>query len=246
MTEAFDLNFLWVFLVGVLSFFSPCNFALIPAFIAYISGTSSVHGKVASRWNVMLSSFMFVLGFMLIFLLIGASAGAIGQFFSLNQDVFRVVAGIFIILIGLLFVFHLNVGLFKRDFHFSLPGKLVKYKKLKAFLAGMAISFGWSPCYGPLIGAIFTLTLTAGSVASGILYFAIYSLGFVIPFLILALFMNACMKYMNRIKGFLKYFNIAAGLILITIGLFMISDKMLGTMDVLYKLYDSFGIPYIS
>ena len=246
MLEAFDLNFLWVFLVGILSFFSPCNFALIPTFIAYISGSSSTDGKIQDRKGVMTSSLLFVLGFMLVFLLIGAGVGAVSQFLNFNRDILRIIAGVFIILIGLIFLLHLNVKLFKRDYYFELPKVFVKHKKIKSFVTGTALAFGWSPCYGPLIGAILTLVLSTGSTVSGILYFFVYSLGFVIPFLFLAFFINVCMGYMNRVKKFLKYFHVISGLLLILIGFIMIADQTLILTGWLYNLYDAFGIPYIS
>lgn len=242
--DGISFNIFWIFLVGVLSFFSPCNFALIPTFIAYIAGSTST--QKLSRRDVIVPTIFFVLGFMLIFLLLGVGAGALSVFLTEHRNTLRVVGGLVIVLIGLVFLFHLNFKIFKRDFHLTLPQKFVNYPRLKAFLAGLAIAFGWSPCYGPLIGAIFTLVLTTGSTTQGALYFFVYSLGFVVPFILIALCVDACTRSMKRMRQYLKYFHIVSGLLLIIIGGIIIADNVGIFTDWLYRLYDSLNIPYIS
>ena len=244
--EGFDVHIVWVFLVGVLSFFSPCNFALIPTFIAYISGSSSLENGDANRRDIMTASGLFVLGFMLVFLLIRAGVGALSRFFVVYREVFSVVAGLLLVVLGLIFLFHLNINLFKREYHLKVPQKFLEYPKLRAFMTGTVIAFGWSPCYGPLIGAILTLVLTTGSTLQGIFYFFVYSIGFVIPFLLLAFFINAGIQYMDSMKKVLKYFHIISGLLLIVIGIIMMLDQTLILTQWLYDFYDVLGIPYVS
>lgn len=216
------------FIAGVLSFLSPCVLPLIPAYISFITGfsldelTGGYDSKI--RTKVILSTLFYVLGFSFVFILLGASASFLGKIISQYTNIIRIVGGILVIILGI----HL-LGIFPIRFLYS-EKRLHLSKKpihmLGTFVIGMAFGAGWTPCIGPLLGSILILAGNQQTVWEGVSLLGIYSLGLAIPFIIISFFINYLLVFIKRASTSLKYFNTTAGILLIVIGIFLISNML--------------------
>lgn len=221
-----DLNLFLAFGAGLLNFISPCTLPLYPAFLSYITGMSLDElksDKRKIRKSGIVHTLLFLLGFSIIFIFLGFSSSFVGTFFIQYQDFLRQIGSIFIIIFGLMII-----GLFT-------PAFLMKEKKLQfknrpagyfgTFLIGLAFAAGWTPCTGPITGAVFMLA--SQNPGSGIWYMLAYVLGFAIPFFLLSIFITRVkwiQKYSRTITKVGGYIMIALGILLFFDGLtFIIS-----------------------
>jgi len=216
------------FIAGLLSFFSPCVLPLIPAYFTFISGFSleeltTLRGKDVRR-KVMLSTIAYVLGFSLIFILMGASASYLGNLLYRYVDYVRIGGGIMIIMLGI----HLT-GLFRvraLDFEKRLHFEKKPLHFFGTFLVGMAFAAGWSPCIGPLLGSILIIASSKETIFQGVALLGLYSAGLAIPFLILSSFVNLLLFFIKKAVKALKYLNPAAGILLVLIGVMLVFNKL--------------------
>ncbi|MEW6266703.1 MAG: cytochrome c biogenesis protein CcdA [Thermodesulfobacteriota bacterium] len=216
------------FIAGLLSFFSPCIVPLVPAYFTFLTGfsleelTSAEPGRI--RGKVVLSTLAFVLGFSIIFILLGASASILGGLAIQYKGPLRVLGGAVIIVLGL----HLS-GLFRLKF-LDVEKRLHLNKKpvhfLGTLLVGMAFAAGWTPCIGPLLGSILAVAAGQDTVGQGVILLAIYSAGLAIPFLIVSLFVHLVLAFVRRGVKYLKYVNAVAGMLLVGLGVLLIADKL--------------------
>ena len=221
-----SVSFLPVFLAGVLTFFSPCVLPLIPGYISYITGISFqdlTEDKSASFGFIFIRVLLFVLGFTFIFMLMGATASAIGGLLQTYRRILMMIAGIVIILFGLHLIGLLKIGFLERE-------KRAQVRKRRGlvgpFFIGMAFAVGWTPCVGPILGSVLLVASVSESVYSGMLLLATYSLGFGLPFLIVGLSINQFLKFFKRIKGAFPYIKIVSGGVLILFGVLLILNKL--------------------
>jgi len=218
-----DVSIGVAFLAGVLSFFSPCILPLIPAYLMYISG-SVVEDDV--NHNIMIiRTLSFIVGFTVIFLIMGASASLVGRFFVEYKEAFSRVSGILIILFGLNLL-----GILKLNF----LSKVVKPKSPKSisnvfgsFLMGLAFASGWTPCFGPVLASILFYASSSASIGKGILLLGIYSLGMAIPFLLSAIFFTKAMSFLSKTEKYAPLFSKIAGGILVIFGILIFFDKVI-------------------
>ncbi|MGA2110725.1 MAG: cytochrome c biogenesis protein CcdA [Anaerolineales bacterium] len=206
-------------LAGVASFLSPCVLALVPAYVAYLGGRAvrSEPAAVRGRWGVFSHGLAFVVGFSLVFVGLGAAASAAGRLlFSLHEWIARL-GGLVVIVFGLY-----TLGLISLPFldvdtrRLVVPDAGLGY--LSSALMGVFFSAGWSPCIGPVLGAILTLALDSASLARGVLLLSAYSLGLAIPFLLAALAIGRVSEGLRRNLPSLRYVSWASGALLVVIG----------------------------
>ncbi|MDD5629309.1 MAG: cytochrome c biogenesis protein CcdA [Elusimicrobia bacterium] len=217
------------FLAGLASFLSPCVLPLVPGYISFMSGlsleelSSDTAGPTAGRRAAWASVF-FVLGFSAVFTALGASASLVGRLLAAHLAVLSKLAGVLVIVFGL----HIS-GL--------VPIKWLYYTKradtsklapglLGSFLMGLAFAFGWTPCIGPILAGILALAATQESVAQGVGLLFVYSLGLGVPFILTGLGLNAFLRFFARYKRFIRWGEVAAGVLLMAIGLLLISNRM--------------------
>jgi len=221
------VSFPAAFLAGLLSFFSPCVLPLIPAYFTFITGFSLeelTEGKIEIRKKVILSTLFYVLGFSLVFILMGASISYLGGFIYKYKDAIRVGGGLLIIILGI----HLT-GLFRiRSLEFE---KRIQIRKkplhfLGTFIVGMAFGVGWSPCIGPLLGSILIVAGSQQTVGQGVVLLGIYSLGLAVPFIVISVFINYLLIFIQKTSRYLRYVNTAAGVLLILVGLMLLFNKL--------------------
>jgi len=235
-----DISVFAAFGAGVLSFVSPCVLPLIPAYISFISGVSinALRGEGMETKNVkkiIITSILFIFGFSLVFVLMGASATVAGKFILEKFSVFMKVAGAFIIILGLHFLGVFKIKYLNYEKRFTVGSSKLGF--LGAFIAGIAFAFGWTPCIGPILAGILTLAATKDTVSDGILLLSAYSLGLGIPFFITGIATNTFLNLFSKIKRIFKIIEIVSGVFLIIIGLSIIFDYFTIFSSYLMKLF---------
>lgn len=212
-----ELNILISFGFGVLSFFSPCVLPIVPGFFASFS--LEKNNKTKKIW----SSLQFVLGFSFVFISLGALATSLGSFFTRNSSTLGQLSGAVIILFGLFLLFpNLNTRYFYGENIFKF-GSINKFKFL---IMGFAFGFGFTPCIGPVLGALLALSSNAETINIGVTYLMYFSLGMGLPFLIFGLLIDKINLNNSLFRNIQKYSSSLSGLILISIGYLIFSDRM--------------------
>ena len=225
-TEA--ISYPAAFTAGLLSFLSPCVLPLIPAYFTFITGfsleelTESRDSEI--RKKVFLSTILFVSGFSLVFILMGASASYLGGLIYNYRELIRIIGGIFIIILGV----HLTgiIRIRGLDFEKRIDMEKKPLHFFGTFVVGMAFGAGWSPCIGPLLGSIIIIAGSQETVWQGIILLAIYSAGLAIPFIIMSVFINFLLIFIKKASRVLQYINTAAGILLIIVGLILVTNKL--------------------
>lgn len=216
------------FAAGVLSFFSPCILPLLPAYFSFITGYSIeelAEGEGAGfRTQVIFSTTTYVLGFTLVFVLMGASASWIGNLLYDYRDPIRIVGGALIILLGVHMTGWIRFDLLHRERRVHVHRRPLHIAG--PFFVGMAFAAGWSPCIGPLLGSILIIAGAQNTVWQGMGLLAVYSLGLALPFLMLSVGINYLFAFLQHARKLLRYMNVAIGAVLIVTGLLLITDKL--------------------
>ena len=226
--DIFDASLLPALLValaaGVLSFLSPCVLPIVPPYIAYMSGVTvtDMEGETARRRAVGAALF-FVLGLSTVFLFLGFTASAFGRFFLSNQDWFVTVAGLVIMIFGAHFIGVYRIGFMDREMRMDAGDR--GGSAFGAYVLGLAFAFGWTPCIGPILGAILSIAASEASVARGTTLLAAYAAGLGIPFLLVAAFFPSMKGLMAWMKRNMERIEKVMGLLLWTVGLLMLTGK---------------------
>jgi cytochrome c-type biogenesis protein len=216
------------FLAGVLSFFSPCILPLIPGYFTFISGYTLgdlTGGAIAGiRKKVFISTIAFVLGFSIVFILLGASASFVGSILFRYRDGIRIIGGVIVVIFGIHLTGLVRIPLLDFEKRIQLERKPLHF--LGTCIVGMAFGAGWSPCIGPLLGSILVIAGGKETVREGMLLLGIYSAGLALPFVIISVFINFLLVFIKRTAWTLKYLNPAAGILLIVLGLILMTDRL--------------------
>ena len=220
---------------GFLSFISPCCLPLYPAFLSYITGMSV--GEIKSenamlQRRSMLHTFFFLLGFSLVFIAIGFSTSYLGSFFANYKELIRQIGAILIIIFGLFIVGIFQPKSLMKDSRFEFKNRPSGY--IGSILIGLAFAAGWTPCAGPLLGAVISLGATNPSAAMS--YMTAYILGFAIPFFILSFFVGK----LTWIKKYSQYIMKIGGYLMIVMGVILFFDWMTKIIAVLSRLFGGF------
>ncbi|PHX97234.1 MAG: cytochrome C biogenesis protein [Gemmatimonadetes bacterium] len=217
------------FMAGLLSFLSPCVLPLVPSYVTFITGLS-VEDVSKSRRLAVIHALLFISGFTLIFMLLGAGATTLGFVVKSNRIWMARIGGGLIIVFGLYLLGVLNIGAFARERRVHLADKPMGY--LGSVLVGITFGAGWSPCIGPILGAILTYTASEADLQRGMLLLFAYSMGLAVPFLAAAFAVDWFLTVFARFKGYLGYVQKVAGVLLIMVGLLMVTNyfTILATM----------------
>ena len=205
------------FIAGILSFLSPCVLPLVPIYFFYITGISAMELQQRSldkkeKFKIFINSLMFIFGFSLVFILLGAAmANLIGNFF--NNKIFNIVAAIIIIMFGL----HMG-GFFK--IKFLQYEKRLNLENVGSFLLGVSFSLGWTPCIGPIFGTIVGMAATEPT--KSIFMMILYTLGLALPFILMALFTVMSLKIIEKMKKYMGIIEKISGILLIVVGIYML------------------------
>jgi cytochrome c-type biogenesis protein len=221
-----SVGVLVAFTAGLFSFLSPCVLPLFPSYVSFITGmsvsdlTADLSG--AARRRVMLHAVAFVLGFSLVFVALGASFSAAGQFLLNYRNLIRQVGGALIVLFGLYIAGVFKLAAMGRTMQFQLREKPAGY--LGSLLVGITFAIGWTPCVGPILGAILSLAGTSETVQRGIGLLIAYSAGLGLPFLVSAVALGAFLKFFKRYRPLIPVMERAAGVILVVVGVLVFTN----------------------
>ena len=226
-----NISFFTVFLQGILSFFSPCVLPLLPVYMGYLSGGTlkedSDGTKHYDRAKVMVNTLFFVIGISFAFFLLGMGLSVLGRFFSGNQILFVRIGGIIIILFGL---YQLGVfgssRLLSREVRLPLDLGKLTMSPLTALFMGFVISFAWSPCIGPVLSSVLIMAASADSASMGFLLIGIYTLGYVIPFLLVGLFTTTLLEFFGKHRSVVKYTVKIGAVLMVLMGILMFTGKL--------------------
>src|SRR6476646_9502356 len=215
-----------VFIAGIVSFLSPCVLPLVPGYISLISGASIEELQQKDRKllsTVLLHSLMFILGFTVVFVMLGAVATGVGQMAHQYKKPLTWIAGIVVIIFGL----HLT-GIFKIKALYA-DKRLHSVKgggsPIGAFLVGFAFAFGWTPCLGPYLSVILGFAGNSETVTKGVLLLWVYSLGLAVPFLLTSLAIDRFMAFSGRFRRYLQIWEVGSGVVLILIGVLILTRR---------------------
>lgn len=209
------MEYVFVFLEGILTFLSPCILPLIPIYLGYMVGAIVVSD--VSRKDVFEQALYFVFGFTLIFVALGATSSLLGAYLITHLPLVKKIGGGLIILFGLSYI--LGIAIFKGSVKEVKISQMHWYKSL---LFGIAFSVGFTPCAGPFLASALTKAVTSGEIREGMILLAIYSIGLGIPFLLSALLIKELKGFFDVIKRHSRLISILSGLLLVSVGLLMI------------------------
>lgn len=214
------------FLAGLVSFFSPCVFPLVPAYVANLTGSTIEGGRVAvGRKTVLVRSVSFIIGFSLVFVLLGASASFLGGALAHYQDIIARVGGLLIIIFGMQMAGILKMKWFMSEKRFQMDSK--KEKNIwRSGILGIVFAAGWSPCIGLALSSILILAGSSGTMGTGIFMLIVYSLGLAIPFLAISVVVTYSLKVMKNINKWLGKISIVSGWLLIALGLLLFTGQL--------------------
>ena len=231
------------FLAGLVSFLSPCVFALVPAYVGYLSGRSMAYASGGTyegdRWVTFSHGLAFVIGFSIVFIILGVAAAALGGILYDLRIWLTKIGGIVVIVFGL----HMTGLITIKWLNYDLRPETVPDRNrgyISSGLMGVFFSAGWSPCVGPVLGAILTFALNGGSMAQGALMLTFYSLGLAIPFLLASLGVGWVTETLKRYGKVMLFAEKGMGLLLIAIGIML----FLGTFESLarFGFFVDFGL----
>ena len=241
-----DVTIGLAFLAGMASFLSPCVFSLVPVYISYLSGrTLALNTGIGAgefqtnRWETLSHGLAFVIGFSIVFVTLGMAASAIGGMLFDMRSMLSKVGGVLVIIFGLHMTGIIRIPFLEYDLR---PRTRMDQSRsyLSSILLGIFFSAGWSPCVGPILGAILTLALNGGSISQGVSLLSSYSAGLAIPFLITALGIGWISRLLKKYRKVTHFIEIAMGIIMIGVGVML----FLGTFEQLgrFGLFVNFGL----
>lgn len=210
------------FIGGLLSFLSPCVLPLVPSYLGFVTGFT-IDEMTNRRRMAMVHSLLFVSGFSLVFILLGASATALGRVLNYYQDWVARIGGVLIIIFGLYTLGVLKLDLLSRDKRVHLDRKPVGY--LGSVLVGMAFGAGWTPCIGPILGGILGLAASQDDLQRGMVLLAWYSAGLAVPFLVTAYAVETFLDLFQRFRKHMVWVQRISGGLLLLVGVLLVSGQ---------------------
>jgi len=235
-----NITYLAALFAGLISFISPCVLPLVPAYISFISGVSVEDLRQAERrqqtaLRLMASSLLFIAGFTVVFVLLGATATVVGSFLLQNLGFLSKAAGVVLIIFGLHVAGLIKIPFLNYEARFQTGGKPTS--AIGAFLVGSAFAFGWTPCIGPILGAILAIAGSQDTVGKGMLLLLVYSLGLGIPFFLTAAATQRLLSAMNRVKKHFKTVELVSGAFLIVVGVMMFFNLFTALNGILVRWF---------
>jgi len=222
-----DVSIFVAFLGGVASFVSPCVLPLFPSYLSYITGISfeefsNRESAATIRRTTVAHSLMFILGFSVIFITMGASATAVGRLLVRYQYILVKIGGVLIALLGLYLTGLINPSWLnvERRLHLrNRPGGL-----LGSVVVGVTFAAGWTPCIGPILGSILVLAGSGGKMTTGLVMLTSYSMGLALPFFVSSLAINSFISHFGKVKKYVKWIQVVSGVFLIAIGILLFTS----------------------
>ena len=232
-----NVSFAVAFSAGLLSSLSPCVLPLIPSYVGFLTGLTAEELQVR-RGTALLHALWFVGGFSGVFLALGATASELGSFFLHYQRWIGRIGGVVIVAFGLYLIGAARPAFLMRERRFHLARKPLGY--VGSAVAGVAFGAAWTPCIGPILGAILTMAAATASVSHGTALLAAYALGLAVPLLLTAVALDRFMTWFQRFRPYLVWVERVAGGLLIVVGVLLITDRFTLIASYLQKLTPTF------
>lgn len=233
------------FLAGLVSFLAPCVVPLLPAYVSYISGVSVKElqeGDIAKyRLKILTSSLIYILGFSLVFIFLGASASVTGSLFAQNREIVQRAGGVLVIVLGAWMAGLVPIAFLNREHAFQLPERLRHLPIVTPFLMGVTFAAAWTPCVGAVLGSILLLAATQQTLGMGVLLLAVYAAGLALPFLLVSIFIGSVGKLLIKSGPVLVKIQKAGGILLIILGILLVTNKFVILSGFFFKIFYSFG-----
>ncbi|WP_131022215.1 cytochrome c biogenesis protein/redoxin [Clostridioides difficile] len=218
-----NVNLFLVFIEGIVSFFSPCILPILPIYLSILSNSSVENLKEGKTSFIGSSLFkntiFFALGISTTFFILGSSVKVLSMFFDENKDLIMFIGGIIIIIMGLFYMGIIKSSILNREKRFNV--KFKEMRAITAFLLGFTFSFGWTPCIGPILASVLVMVSSSSNHLSANLLIAVYTIGFILPFIITAMFYSKLFKTIDKIKSNMEIIKKIGGIILIVSGILM-------------------------
>ncbi len=211
------MQYFIVFLEGIVTFISPCILPMLPIYLSYLAGNLGPVEKIGKNGRLMINAAGFVLGFSILFILLGATAGTIGRLISGNTVLINILSGLVMVFFGLSFMGVIRIGFLSKAGGMSYKGSPASF--WSAILFGFIFALSWSPCVGVFLGSALALAATTGETYKGILMLAAYSAGLGIPFLVSAFLLEKLEGAFALIKTHYAKINFISGLLLVLLGI---------------------------
>lgn len=241
----FSISFPIAFVAGVISFFAPCVVPLLPAYIGYVTGVSlkdlRASGFEKYRNKILVSSIFYILGFSLVFVVLGTAAAGVGYILRQFDYVIRVVGGVMIIILGLEFAGFLNIPFLATEHKFKLPSWSGQLGYARAFLVGIIFALAWTPCVGVILGTILALAAVSKTALIGAGLLFTYSLGISFPFMLVSLTLAHAPRYMPLISKKIGLLAKMSGIFLIFLGILLLTDTYKYVNGWLFEIASKFG-----
>ncbi|WP_336787576.1 cytochrome c biogenesis CcdA family protein [Paenibacillus sp. MMO-177] len=219
------MDILLAFSAGLLSFLSPCVLPLIPVYLSYIAGTSATDLKDSSnKLTVISQTALFVLGFSILFVLLGISVSSVSRLLSEHMRLVQQIGGALIVVFGLHMTGLLRIKLLYSEKRFLPSGS--PGKKTGALVLGMAFAVGWTPCIGPILSSILIYAGSMATLGKGVLLLSVYALGLAVPFLLSAVLIDNLSAYLRKVTKHLPKISVASGLVMMLMGVLVFTNQL--------------------
>lgn len=226
-----EVSLFAAFVAGVITFLAPCTLPLVPGYLGFVSDVpladiQDPERRKTVRWKIVLNGFFFTLGFSIVFIVLGTLIGLLGSTLTQYQGVLNIIGGLFIIGFGLLMLDIVKIPALQFEHRFQAPRLLQRGKPSSSFVLGAAFGTGWTPCVGPVLGAILTLGVTLDGALQGAFLLTVYSVGLSLPFWLIALSIGSAAQYIQMWGRYLRGISIVGGLFLIFLGVLLFFGKL--------------------
>jgi cytochrome c-type biogenesis protein len=221
MEDTVTIGLALAFSAGMLSFLSPCVLPLIPSYVTFVTGLS-LEDVQRSRRTVIIHSLLFIIGFSIIFIALGATATLLGRVLGYYRGWIGRIGGVLLIIFGLYLLGVFRIAAFDRDRRIHIADKPLGY--LGTVFVGLAFGAGWTPCIGPILGGVLTYTASEANLSRGIMLLSAYSLGLAVPFFAASLAIGRFIAVFQKYRGWIVWVSRVSGVLLIAVGLLMVFD----------------------
>lgn len=231
------------FIAGILTFLAPCTLPLVPGYLGFISGTSLDDLKdpekaKKARWKIFLNGLFFIIGFSAVFIVLGASAGFVGQGLLRYRFWLSRIGGIFVIIFGLFMMNIVRIPFLNKERKFHIPMIFERGKPFNSFVLGSAFAFGWTPCVGPILGSILTLAAVSATGLQGAVLLFVFSLGLAVPFLAIAIGFGWVSQHLTKITNYLNIISFIGGAFLVFLGILLLTNSFNIWISYFYKIFN--------